>query len=201
MRNSSRQKEIRDAILDATDLLLSQYGYKKMTIDDLAKAVGIGKGSVYLHFTSKEEIVLSHIDRIVEQLKEKLVTIAKSDRPAAERLKQMLKIRVLHRFESVQHYTRNLNDLLAALRPQFLARRESYFAEEAQILASVIKEGQQNKQFAEGDALEIAITLILATNSLLPFSLTTQELGAREEVEEKTVCVANLLLQGLISRD
>ncbi len=201
MRSSSRQKEIRDAILDATDLLLSQYGYKKMTIDDLAKAVGIGKGSVYLHFTSKEEIVLSHIDRIVEQLKAKLVTIAKSDRPAAERLKQMLKIRVLHRFESVQHYTRNLNDLLAALRPQFLARRESYFAEEAQILASVIKEGQQNKQFAEGDALEIAITLILATNSLLPFSLTTQELGAREEVEEKTVCVANLLLQGLISRD
>ncbi len=48
------QKSTRDAILDATDRLLTRNGYKKMTIDDLAKEVGIGKGSVYLHFKSKE---------------------------------------------------------------------------------------------------------------------------------------------------
>lgn len=200
MVNSVKQKEVREAILDATDLLLSRYGYKKMTIDDLAKEVGIGKGSVYLHFTSKEEIVLSHIDRIVEQLKEKLLDIAKSGAPPDECVRKMLKTRVLHRFESVQHYTQNLNDLLAALRPQFLERRESYFEEEAQIFASVIEAGQKNQNFAQGNALEIATILILATNSLLPFSLTTQELGAREDVEEKTLRVANLLLQGLMSR-
>lgn len=201
MGSSVRQKEVREAILDATDLLLSRYGYKKMTIEDLAATVGIGKGSVYLYFTSKEDIVLSHIDRIVEQLKEKLLTIVKSGAPPDECVRKMLKTRVLHRFESVQHYTQNLNDLLAALRPQFLARRESYFEEEARIFASVIEEGQRNKQFAEGDALEVATMLILATNSLLPFSLTTQELGAREDIEEKTLRVANLLLQGLVSRD
>lgn len=201
MGSSVKQKEVREAILDATDLLLSRYGYKKMTIDDLAATVGIGKGSVYLYFTSKEEIVLSHIDRIVEQLKEKLVAIAKSGASPDECVRKMLKTRVLHRFESVQHYTQNLNDLLSALRPQFLARRESYFEEEARIFAAVIEEGQRNKTFAEGDALEIATMLILATNSLLPFSLTTQELGAREDIEEKTLCLANLLLQGLVSRD
>ena len=48
----------REAILDATDRLLARYGYKKMTIEDLAREVGIGKGSVYLHFPSKEEIAL-----------------------------------------------------------------------------------------------------------------------------------------------
>jgi AcrR family transcriptional regulator len=200
MKSSVKQTEVREAILDATDQLLSRYGYQKMTIDDLAKEVGIGKGSVYLHFPSKEELVLSHIDRIIAQLKGKLSAIAKSDSSPAERLQKMLKTRVLHRFESVQHYTQNLNDLLSAIRPSFLARRESYFEEEARIFAAVIEEGQQSGKFAAGDAAEIAEAFILATNSLLPFSLTTAELGARQDIEAKTLRLADLLLQGLIIR-
>jgi len=201
MRSSVKQKEVREAILDATDSLLSRYGYKKMTIDDLAKEVGIGKGSVYLHFTSKEEIVLSHIDRIIEQLKGKLSAIAKSDEKPEKRLREMLQTRVLHRFESVQHYTQNLNDLLAAIRPNFLARRELYFTEEARIFTAVIEDGQQSGDFADGDAGEIAESMILATNSLLPFNLTVQELGARKDVEKKSLRLAELLLQGLCRRD
>lgn len=201
MKSSVKQKEVREAILDATDLLLSRYGYQKMTIDDLAKEVGIGKGSVYLHFTSKEKIVLSHIDSIIEQLKEKLSALAKSNSAPDERLRKMLLTRVLHRFESVQHYTQSLNDLLSAIRPNFLARRESYFEEEARIFVSVIEEGQKSGKFAAGgEALEIAESLILATNSLLPFSLTTAELGAREDIEAKTRRLANLLLEGLNDR-
>jgi AcrR family transcriptional regulator len=200
MKSSVKQKEVREAILDATDQLLSRYGYQKMTIDDLAKEVGIGKGSVYLHFTSKEEIVLSHIDRIVEQLKGKLSAIAKSVSPPEERLRKMLKTRVLHRFESVQHYTQNLNDLLSAIRPNFLARRESYFEQEARIFVSVIEDGQKSENFIDGNALEIAESMILATNSLLPFSLTAQELGARKDIEAKTRRLADLLLDGLCSR-
>ena len=56
MRDSVQTRTVRDAILDATDELLIKFGYKKMTIDDLAREVGIGKGTVYLHFPSKEEI-------------------------------------------------------------------------------------------------------------------------------------------------
>lgn len=201
MRSSAKQKEVREAILDATDSLLSRYGYKKMTIDDLAKEVGIGKGSVYLHFTSKEEIVLSHVDRIIEQLKGKLAAISNSDAKPEERLRRMLKTRVLHRFESVQHYTQNLNDLLAAIRPRFLARREIYFTEEARIFASVVEEGQKSGDFSDGDAAKIAESLILATNSLLPFNLTVQELGSRKSVETKIQRLADLLLQGLCRRD
>jgi len=200
MRSSVKQKEVREAILDATDALLSRYGYKKMTIDDLAREVGIGKGSVYLHFTSKEEIVLSHIDRIIEQLKGRLAAIAANDEKPAERLRKMLVARVLHRFESVQHYTQNLNDLLSAIRPRFLARREDYFTQEARIFASVIEAGQRSGDFAGGDAQTLAESLILATNSLLPFNLTVEELGAQHAVEAKVRQLAELLLQGLCKR-
>ena len=172
-----------------------------MTIDDLALEVGIGKGSIYLHFTSKEEIALSHIDRIVERLKDKLAIIAAKNAPIENRLKEMLLMRVLHRFDSVQHYTQNINDLLAALRSQLLARRKIYFADEAQIFAAVIKEGQQNNIFAQRDAVQTAELLLLATNSLLPASLSTQELGERVEIEHKITQLADLLLQGLLRRN
>ncbi|MCA1639293.1 MAG: TetR/AcrR family transcriptional regulator [Acidobacteria bacterium] len=201
MRNAVQTKEVREAILDATDNFLARYGYKKMTIDDLALAVGIGKGSVYLHFSSKEEIALSHIDRIIERLKRELTIIAERKISPEKRLHLMLLKRVLFRFDSVQHYTQSLNDLLAALRPKLLARRKQYFQEEAEILAEVIKEGQEANIFAAGNPKKIAETFLLATNSLLPFSLTTRELGEREEIEEKSERVAELLLSGLLKRE
>lgn len=197
MRNGVQTKEVREAILDATDRFLSRFGYKKMTIDDLAQEVGIGKGSIYLHFTSKEEIVLSHIDRIIDRLKDELRQIAASNASPEERLCKMLVTRVLFRFDSVQHYTQSLNDLLAAVRPNLLLRRENYFAEEAEILARVIEEGQAKGDFEDGNALEIAELFLLATNSLLPFSLTAQELGERRDIEEKTNRVGTILLKGI----
>lgn len=190
--------EVRESILDAAEDFLSRFGYKKMTIDELANAVGIGKGSIYLHFSSKEEIALSHVDRIVERLKIELKRIAADENESfEERLRRMLFKRVLYRFDSVQHYTQNLNDLLAALRPKLLARRENYFSEEAEIFAAVIENGRKSKDFIEIDALETAATFLLATNSLLPFSLTTAELGERKDIEAKTRRLADLLLKGI----
>ena len=197
MKDETRQENTRHAILDATDRLLSRHGYKKMTIDDLAREVGIGKGSVYLHFPSKEEIALSHIDRIIERLKSNLWTIAEKPVSVDLRLHEMLIERVLFRFDSVQHYAQSLNDLLASLRPKLLERRKRYFDEEARIFASVIKEGQKAGAFVSGDALDLAHTLLVATNSLLPYSLSTVELGDRKELAERARKAAEILIRGI----
>lgn len=194
------KEETREAILDATERLLARYGYRKMTVEDIAREVGVGKGTIYLHFTSKEEIVLSHVDRIVERVKEQLWSIVRSEATAAIRIRQMLLTRVLFRFDSIQHYTQSLNDLLAALRPGLLARRAAYFDEEAQIFAQVLNEGLESQEFQFGDALTAAYGMLDATNSLLPYSLSTTELGEREEVMERAKVVSDLILQGLLSR-
>ncbi len=193
--------EIKEAILDATERLLARYGYRKMTVEDIAREVGVGKGTIYLHFASKEEVVLSHVDRIVDRLKERLQAIALSGATAAVRLRLMLLTRVLFRFDSIQHYTQSLNDLLAALRPGLLARRARYFDEEAQILADVLNQGKDSGEFEFDDALSTAYALLHATNSLLPYSLSTSELGEREEVKEKAAAVADLMLHGLLHNE
>ena len=200
MRATATREDIRDLILDAADRLLARYGYRKMTMDDLAQEVGIGKGTIYLHFPSKEEVVLSHVDRIVERLKVELQKIARGGGAPAARLRRMLVTRVMFRFDSVQHYTESLSDLLAALRPGLLARRARYFDEEAQIFAEVLVEGRAGGEFEFADALTTAYALLDATNSLLPYSLSTTELGEREEVRERTMQIADLILHGLLKK-
>ena len=194
------KEAVKDAILDATDRLLARYGYKKMTVEDISVEVGIGKGTIYLHFTSKEEIVLSHIDRIVERVKERLRELATSDAPAAERLRSMLLTRVLYRFDSIQHYTQSLSDLLAALRPGLMARRALYFEAEAQIFAELLIAGRESGEFDFQDEKATARALLQATNGLLPYSLSTAELGAREEVEKRAADITDLVIRGLLNR-
>ena len=194
------KEAVRDSILDATDRLLARFGYRKMTVDDIATEAGIGKGTVYLHFSSKEEVVLSHIDRIVDRVKDRLREIARSDATAAERLRLMLLTRVLVRFDSVQHYTQSLNDLLAVLRPRVLARRAEYFEAEGHIFAEVLTAGRQAGEFSFEDEHVTANAILQATNGLLPYSLSATELGEREEVEQRVADVANLILRGLLRR-
>src|SRR5687768_1396690 len=200
MRATATREDIRDLILDAADRLLARYGYKKMTMDDLAQEVGIGKGTIYLHFPSKEEVVLSHVDRIVERLKGELQRIARGGGAPAARLRRMLVARVMYRFDSVQHYTESLSDLLAALRPSLLARRARHFEEEAEVIAEVLREGRRAGDFHFREARAAARTLLTATNALLPYSLSARELGGRAELEAEATRVVDMLLTGLLTR-
>ncbi len=50
------RQERAQRILDAAADLLLRWGYKRITIDDIAQQVGIGTGTVYLHWKTKEAL-------------------------------------------------------------------------------------------------------------------------------------------------
>jgi AcrR family transcriptional regulator len=198
-RTASRA-DIRDLILDGVDALLARFGYSKMTMADLARHVGIGKGTIYLHFPSKEELALAHVDRIAERVLARLRATAAQKGPADARLCSMLVDRVLVRFDSVADYSESLNDLLSSIRRQLLAHRQQHFERETEVLAGVIAAGTSAGLFERVDANETARALVWGTNAMLPFSLSARELGERREMEARVRAVARLLLHGLTKR-
>ena len=200
MRHIARQPNIRELILDGVDALLARFGYRKMTMEDLARQVGIGKGTIYLHFPGKEELALAHVDRIAERLLQRLREISASLDSPQKRIRAILITRVLFRFDSVVHYSQNLNDLLSAVRGELLVRRQGHFEKEAQELSRVLDEGRKLGVFSCTDSRSTAQLLIWSTNSMLPFNLTAKELGKRDILDERVSRLADLLLQGLLQR-
>lgn len=198
--SAASRHDLRETIIDAVDHLLARYGYQKMTMNDIAREAGISKRTIYLRFANKEEVALSSIDRVVERLLTRLQAIAGSDDAPDERLHAMLRARVLFRFDMVQGIYGSFDAMFAAIRPAYLERRERYFAAEAAIFVEVLEEGARHGIFAFEDPLITAQTLAVATNALLPYSLSAKELGARDEIEARVTRIADLLLNGVRTR-
>jgi AcrR family transcriptional regulator len=187
----------RDRILDAAERLLGRFGYRKMTVDDIAAEARIGKGTVYLSFPSKEEVVLSTVDRIVDRVCAAMEEAAARDSSAADRLRAMLRARVLVRFEAVAAYSASLNDLLSSVRAALLARRVRHFEREIGILARVIAGGQQDGELAAGAPRRIGRALVLATNSFLPYALSPDELGDARRLSREAGDVIDIVVDGV----
>jgi AcrR family transcriptional regulator len=62
-----------DRILDVTAELLLRHGYKRVTIDDVATGAGIGKGTVYLHWRTREALFWAVLQRDTIRMLEPVV--------------------------------------------------------------------------------------------------------------------------------
>lgn len=56
----------RDDILNAAIPIFGRFGFKKTSVDDLAEAAQISKQGLYLHFSSKEEILLAAMQKYMD---------------------------------------------------------------------------------------------------------------------------------------
>jgi AcrR family transcriptional regulator len=61
-----KDKKRRDIAIACTELLLEK-GMKNLTITEIAKTAGIGKGTIYDYFSNKEEIVFEIIRNFIEK--------------------------------------------------------------------------------------------------------------------------------------
>jgi AcrR family transcriptional regulator len=81
MKEIKEKTEKRDAILHAAWGLIRHYGYGKTTIDDIARQAKVGKGTVYLYFRSKKDIMLALTDLTNQRITRELERIASEDKP------------------------------------------------------------------------------------------------------------------------
>lgn len=55
-QDASGRRERAQRILDVTGELILRWGYQRTTIDDIAKRSGVGKGTIYLHWKTREAL-------------------------------------------------------------------------------------------------------------------------------------------------
>lgn len=78
-------------ILDSMEQLMADESYADITVDSIAKKAGIGKGSIYYYFSSKDEILYSVIERSYRRAIHDYFENIKQDKnlSAVEKLKQL----------------------------------------------------------------------------------------------------------------
>ncbi|XER07981.1 HTH-type transcriptional repressor KstR2 [Sporomusa rhizae] len=80
MSRTPQDPKIRiDEILDTAEPLFSANGYRKTTIHDITKRMGVAKGMVYYYFKSKEEILEAVINRQISVMLADIKQMAYSD--------------------------------------------------------------------------------------------------------------------------
>lgn len=183
----------RDVILDATDRLMARWGFRKMTMDDIAKEAGVSRRTVYVHFKNKEDVGLSSIGRVVDNVHAELEAILAGPNLSPQvKLRRMLIRRVLGRVDQIQDYKESLDELFEVVRPAYMARRKEYFEREIRLIIEALE------PFDEGAS--IAESLLLATNAFLPYSLSVRELGDRTLIEQRLTIMVDLMLRGIVNR-
>src|SRR5690242_4114904 len=103
---------------------MARYGFRKMTMDDLAREAGLSKRTIYLHFSSKEDVGLSSIGRVVDGVHDRLREISDEQSDAVDRLRRMLIARVMGRIAAIKDYYQSLDELFEVVRPAYMARRK-----------------------------------------------------------------------------
>lgn len=182
----------RERLLDATDRLLATRGFRRMTVAQVAAAAQVGKGSVYLHFASKDELALACLDRMALHVLAHMRDVAESALPPRERVRAMLRARVLDRFDYARRHAPSIDEKLAVMRQELLERRAHHFAAEAAALAGVLRAHRLHPQPERA-----AASLVVATNALLPYSLSVRELGRRAVLVQRLDDLVDLLLSCL----
>jgi AcrR family transcriptional regulator len=179
----AKKHDIRmNEILDAAKTLFITKGYEKTTVNDILERVGIGKGTFYHYFQSKEEVMDAVIDRTVAIYSEAAKAVIKdaalnaSEKFATIVLGKMEGmpqregiIEELHQDGNAAFHQKSLTETILALSP---------------ILAEVVKQGISEGAFDTPYPLE-TVELLLTANQFLfdqgIFSWTTDNIKRRIE--------------------
>src|SRR5436190_22190339 len=82
-----QRREREELIIQAAEEVLQEKGYYETSMDEIAARVGIAKGTVYLHFASKEDLVVALFQQDTQrflQVVEETLTSAQTARAKME---------------------------------------------------------------------------------------------------------------------
>jgi AcrR family transcriptional regulator len=192
-KSRSSKTDKREAILQAAWKLIRHYGFNKTTVEDIAQGAGVGKGTVYMHFRSKTEIMLALTDLTNERIIGDLAEIAATDAPPTDRLRECLLHRIMTLFDIVNRYPHS-EDVIASLLPEIVQRLEGYVRRHGELLGGILAEGVEAGDLAVDDPAATGQLLANLFELLTPPHYRFRSRKALERFANETI---DLVLRGL----
>lgn len=156
------KEEFRKKVIITAGQIFSHYGFKKTTMDEIAKALKMGKSSIYYYFRSKEEIFEAVVLYEANILRNELTTTIKSVESPVEKMRNYVFVR-MKAFEKLSNYYNAIFDKNLDHYDFVENIRSRYDREELAILRLILYDGARKKVFnvinSEYTALAVQTTL------------------------------------------
>jgi AcrR family transcriptional regulator len=130
------------ALFEAAAGIFARKGYHKATVEEIARAIGVAKGTIYYHFENKEDLYLAVIREGVSLFKQKLDGVAATKAPPPEIIAMLIEGHLLFFEQEKDFIFLFLKELFSTS-----ARREllaEMLAGCLQVIRNVVEEGIQD---------------------------------------------------------
>lgn len=188
----------RELITTSASKLFSHYGFEKTTLDDIAKHAGIGKGTIYSEFNSKEEIMNAVISDFMQNVNQRMKKyISNAEGSTMDILKELLIQRILMYYNHAQVYFHGAEVFTYQLNNIEYRKKANLEIEKiiADLLETAFKKGEIN---CTDNYLKIAKNIRKALISFHPPLVL--EFDNKNDVIEEANDIINLITQGLTKK-
>lgn len=146
------------AILAAARRVIAAKGFAAATMDEIAEAAGLAKGTIYLYFRNKQFLFQAVVSEVLARLVAGLQELAGQQASAESRLRQMLRL-LMATLEAEEAFFRVFSSEFPIL--HFYLEDEAAPVRELDqqltlAVAEVIRQGITAGEFQEGDARQLA---------------------------------------------
>lgn len=193
-----RQREERaELILQAAETMLAEKGYHDTSMEEIAARVGIAKGTIYLHYPSKDDLVVALFEREVDTFQDMVAAIATQDVPARVRLERILR----HAYEGMHGQRMQLFLSLfssTSVRKRLIERQESLQnrMDAARVtIGAVLSEGQAAGEFDPTIPTPVMLTTFLRLIS--PHGYEQLQNGLSLSSEDMATYVGRIYFHGI----
>ncbi|MET0850131.1 MAG: TetR/AcrR family transcriptional regulator, partial [Candidatus Rokuibacteriota bacterium] len=173
-----------DDILAAAAKVFKTKGYHAASVQDIADAVGILKGSLYHHFKSKEELLYLIVKEPIARMYATMAEIAASDRTAGEKLRRAILAHLEGLDQHYPHlfvYLREREEMKRGFQERFKLSPKQYERHWQQVLREGVKSGEFRPDL---DVRVVSYGVLGMLNWLYRWYEPGGRLGVREVAEQ-----------------
>ena len=171
--------------------LFADKGYDATSIEEITAAVGVAKGTLYYHFSSKEEIFKFLVDEGVKLLKNSISIKTDKMTNSLDKLRAivLIQIKILFKYESFM--TIILSKIWGNDERSKLCKK--YVFEYIKIIENIVKKGIEKGEIVNKDADIIASGIFGFTCSSFIYKMKHEEVDVSELFNE----IDNLFIKKL----